>query len=201
MDIQNGATGAALDPVTADVDAILAEINASTSAVAITTPPAEPAEKPKRTRAKKNTPAAPVNAGADDAAGAQAPTPAPAATDPGAFMALLSDDARAAYATRFDEAAKKVKEKAENAIAAIDTGKKLSRFTCLAVTALVTKGEVTSGDLVQVYKDANLGEGTARAQAQQMTSLFRMFDLVSQDGRTFKLANDELGKKLAALAA
>lgn len=179
------------DAVSADVDAILAEITDAG--------PAAGTEKPKRTRKAKNSSEATPPSPTDEATEA-APTTASVATNPGAFLALTKLDATV-YQDRFDAAAKKVKEKAANAVAAIDNGKKLSRFTSLAVKSLVDKGTVTSADLIQTYRDAGLGDGTARAQGQQMTALFRMFDLVEQDGKNFKLANEELGKHLVSVAA
>lgn len=191
------STDQPIDRVAADVDAILAEINGTAPA------PAQEEPKTTRKRGKKSTdttaaatPPAPVVAAGANAA----PTPAPAATNTGAFRALLAPNVAKEYQGRFDALAVKVKDKATNAENAIDTGKKLSRFTSLAVKTLVDKGAVTSGDLVEVYKGENLAEGTARAQAQQMTSLFRAFGLVTQDGKTFKLANEQLGKQLAAAA-
>jgi len=202
---------APLDAVTIDVDAILAEINNAGSTAPEPSAAPQVITKPARKRkAPTSFPDAsavdpqPVGAatGAEDPLHAPVATPSPApATDPVAFAALLSEIDRAALSSRLDDAAKKVREKADNAMAAVNTGKKLSRFTSLAVTELVKVGEITSTDLVKVYTDAGLGMGTARAQSQQMTSLFRMFGLVSQDGRKFKLSNTALGAKLRELAA
>lgn len=196
------------EKIAADVDAILKEIAGSTGAelTVVTVTPVNsdqaPAEKPKRARRTKEqnaptTPPVDAAAGAGDTTPA-APSPAPAATNNGAFSALLLDGDRAEFASRLDAAAKKVKEKIENAVARIERGKKLSRFTELAVRKLVTAGEVTSGDLVEAYKADGLAIGTARAQGQQMTALFRALGLADKDGGTYRLANKELGEKLLA---
>lgn len=200
-----------LDAVSIDVDAILAEINNAGSSTPEPTAAPTVIEKPARKRKAStsspdvSTVSPPVVDAATEAGPTPAPvatpSPAPASTDPVAFAALLTEIDRAALSNRLEGAAQKVREKADNAMNAVNTGKKLSRFTSMAVTELVKVGEITSTDLVKVYTDAGLGMGTARAQSQQMTSLFRMFGLVSQDGRKFKLSNTALGNKLRELAA
>lgn len=100
--------------------------------------------------------------------------------------------------------AKKVREKIDNLIAAIQTGKKLSVYTQVAVRELVANGSISGKDMVSAFLTAGLKEGTARAQAQQMTSLFKVVGAVvpdaTQKGRL--VANDKgLIDELAKLAA
>lgn len=100
--------------------------------------------------------------------------------------------------------AKKVKEKADNLIAAIQSGKKLSKYTQVAVKELVANGAISGKDMTAAFLNAGLKEGTARAQAQQMTALFKLVGAVAPDpavkGRL--VANDAgLIKELEALAA
>lgn len=100
--------------------------------------------------------------------------------------------------------AKKVAEKAQNLIQCIETGKKLSGFTKLAVKTLTTKGRVTSKDLVEAFQADGKSLGTARAQSQQMTSLFKQLGIATQDPNEPKAlvpADNALVKELALLAA
>jgi hypothetical protein len=100
--------------------------------------------------------------------------------------------------------AKKVREKAENLIAAVQSGKKLSRYTQVAVKQLVANGAISGKDMVAAFLNEGLKEGTARAQAQQMTALFRLVGAVVPDATTKGrlVANDAgLIKELEALAA
>lgn len=202
------------EKIAADVDAILAEIAGVSVApspapiaevVAAEVQPAievaatKPARKPRAPKQDASVEALAPSPSTDAAAGAIAPSPAPAATDAvnaGAFASLLSDTDRAAFTTRLDEAAKKVREKIENAVASVDRGKKLSRFTELAVKELVTKGTVTGKDLVTMFEGQGLAIGTARAQGQQMTAIFRTLGLAAKDGGAYTLANRTLAEKL-----
>lgn len=100
--------------------------------------------------------------------------------------------------------AKKVREKADNLIAAVQSGKTLSRYTKVAVKQLVANGAISGKDMVSAFLAEGLKEGTARAQAQQMTALFRLVGAVVADpsvkGRL--VANDAgLIKELEVLAA
>jgi len=97
--------------------------------------------------------------------------------------------------------AKKVAEKIENLCDAVETGKRLSGFTKLAVKGLVGRGELTAKDLVSAYVSDGKTEGTARAQAQQMTALFRQLGLTTVDGRVYRLSNKPLADALMKAAA
>lgn len=76
--------------------------------------------------------------------------------------------------------AKKVVEKAQNLISSIETGKKLSGYTKIAVEHLIDKGEMSGKSLVEEFQAKGLSLGTARAQSQQMTALFKAFGLASE---------------------
>lgn len=101
-------------------------------------------------------------------------------------------------------AAKKVAEKANNVIQAITTGKKLSGFTQLAVKMLTEQGHVTSKDLVEAYQKDGKTQGTARAQAQQQTALFKALGIAApaaDDAKKLVACDNGLVKELAVLAA
>lgn len=100
--------------------------------------------------------------------------------------------------------AKKVAEKANNVVQAIETGKKLSGFTALAIKTLNASGRVTSKDLVEAYQADGKSLGTARAQAQQMTALFKSLGIAQPDPNEPKAlvaCDNGLVKELATLAA
>jgi hypothetical protein len=100
--------------------------------------------------------------------------------------------------------AKKVREKAENLIAAITHGKKLSGYTKVAVAELQTNGRISGKSMTDAFLAAGLKEGTARAQAQQMTSLFRLVGAVAPDAsnpRELVLQDNGLIQELAKIAA
>lgn len=101
-------------------------------------------------------------------------------------------------------AAKKVNEKIANMIAAVETGKKLSGYTKTAVATLVKDGKVSGKSLVEAFQAANLTIGTARAQSQQMTALFKATGLVAPDASNAKelvLIDAPLATELMQLAA
>jgi hypothetical protein len=101
-------------------------------------------------------------------------------------------------------AAKKVNEKVANVIQAIETGKKLSRYTADAVKLLKSEGKVTGKSLVENFRSVGLGDGTARAQAQQMTALFKVLGIALPDPANSKelvIADTGLVDELVALAA
>lgn len=77
--------------------------------------------------------------------------------------------------------AKKVGEKADNVVQAIERGKKLSRYTADAVLLLSKEGRMSAKRLCEAFINANLSEGTARAQSQQMTSLFKALGIAEPD--------------------
>jgi hypothetical protein len=77
--------------------------------------------------------------------------------------------------------AKKVREKADNLIAAIQSGKKLSRYTRDAVEHLKADGRVNGKSIADMFQTKGLSLGTARAQSQQMTALFKAVGLAAQD--------------------
>lgn len=80
--------------------------------------------------------------------------------------------------------AKKVSEKVQNVIQAIESGKKLSRYTKDAVALLDSVGRVSGKSLVEEFRQKGLSDGTARAQAQQMTALFKMLGIAVTDPAT-----------------
>ena len=77
--------------------------------------------------------------------------------------------------------AKKVGEKADNVVQAIERGKKLSRYTADAVVLLSKEGRMSAKRLCEAFIKNNLSEGTARAQSQQMTSLFKALGIAEPD--------------------
>jgi hypothetical protein len=100
--------------------------------------------------------------------------------------------------------AKKVAEKAQNLVQCIETGKKLSGFTALAVKTLAANGSVTSKDLVEAFQADGKSLGTARAQAQQMTALFKALGIAQPDPsepRKLVAADNGLVRELSTLAA
>jgi hypothetical protein len=107
--------------------------------------------------------------------------------------------------TRLDSInAKKVAEKAQNLVSCIETGKKLSGFTALAVRELTAKGRVSGKSLVEAFQADGKSLGTARAQAQQMTALFKTLGIATPDNdnpRELVSADNALVKELATLAA
>ena len=132
---------------------------------------------------------------------ATATTPAVPKRD---FHSVASIDS-ATFKTNLDGCnAKKVQEKAQNLIQAIETGKKLSRYTSVAVKRLVADGKVTGKGLVEALQGEGLSLGTARAQAQQMTALFRIAGIAQPDQTAPKelvIADATLANELVKLAA
>ena len=120
------------------------------------------------------------------------------------FHSVASIDP-ATFKTNLDGCnAKKVQEKAQNLIQAIETGKKLSRYTSVAVKRLVADGKVTGKGLVEALQGEGLSLGTARAQAQQMTALFRIAGIAQPDQTAPKelvIADATLANELVKLAA
>jgi hypothetical protein len=100
--------------------------------------------------------------------------------------------------------AKKVKEKAENLIATITHGKKLSRYTAVAVSELIANGRISGKSMTDRFQAEGLSVGTARAQAQQMTALFKLVGAVQPDAanpRELVVQDNQLVQELAAAAA
>lgn len=97
--------------------------------------------------------------------------------------------------------AKKVAEKAQNLIAHIETGKKLSGFTVTALGLLKENGEIKTKALIDAFVSEGKTEGTARAQAQQQMALFRTMGIAEPDGdntRLLKQADNGLVRELLA---
>lgn len=163
-----------------DEDAILAELEADE------TDPAATTTKPVTTR-KKREPKATTTA-----------APARTFTD----VAAIAPDA---FKTNLDGCtAKKVNEKVSNLIQAVERGSKLSNYTKVAVKKLIEDGKVSGKSLVEAYEAAGLKIGTARAQSQQMTALFKVVGLVTpatDNPRELVLADAGLAKELELLAA
>lgn len=100
--------------------------------------------------------------------------------------------------------AKKVREKADNLIAAVTHGKKLSRYTAVAVSELMEHGRFSGKSMTERFKTEGLSEGTARAQAQQMTALFKLVGAAAPDAnapRDLVLQDNGLVEELAKIAA
>lgn len=100
--------------------------------------------------------------------------------------------------------AKKVAEKVKNAVAAIEQGKKLSKYTRSALTLLNKDGSVSGPSITKQFETDGLSPGTARAQAQQQTALFKVIGVAkpsSEDARTLVLDDKSLIKALLETAA
>ena len=100
--------------------------------------------------------------------------------------------------------AKKVIEKAQNVIQAVETGRKLSRYTADAVRALKADGRVSGKSLVDTFRGCGLSDGTARAQSQQMTALFKALGIAVADtanARELIISDTALVDELVLLAA
>lgn len=170
------------DVIQNDADALLAELDAADA-----TDPVSAAPAPKAPRKKK------------DASTTAAPT-----VQKRDFHSVAAIDA-ATLKTNLDGCnAKKVQEKAQNLIQAIEVGKKLSRYTSVAIKRLVADGKVTGKGLVETLQNEGLSVGTARAQAQQMTALFRIAGIAQPDAaapRELVIADRGLADELARLAA
>lgn len=152
---------------------------------------------------------------ADEEQQAPAPKPAakkaastPKATTPAVpkrdFHSVAAIDAAALKANLDGCNAKKVQEKAQNLIQAVETGKKLSKYTAAAVKDFVAKGATSGKDLTGTFQASGLSIGTARAQAQQMTALFKLTGLAAidtSDGKTLVINDRALADELMLLAA
>jgi len=117
------------------------------------------------------------------------------------FASIVGEDTQKEIFERLDKSAKKVIEKAKNVIAAVERGKKLSGFTKDAVIVLASKPEIQTKDLVEHYVGRGLSIGTARAQAQQMTSIFKVFGIAEQNGSVYRKVDSPLAAKLEQMAA
>jgi hypothetical protein len=161
-----------------DEDAILAELEDDDSAAA----PAAAGSKPARKKREPKAPAVATRQFTDVAA-----------IDPAALKANLDAST-----------AKKVNEKIQNLVQAVETGKTLSRYTQVAVKTLVRDGKISGKSLVEAFQAENLSIGTARAQSQQMTALFKTVGLVTPAAdapRELMLADQGLADELVKLAA
>jgi hypothetical protein len=111
----------------------------------------------------------------------------------------------AAFKTNLDgSTAKKVNEKVSNLQGAIERGIKLSRYTQLAVKTLVADGKVSGKSIREMFEANGLSKGTAAAQSQQMTALFKIVGLATPDAtnaRELVLADRGLADELMQLAA
>lgn len=101
--------------------------------------------------------------------------------------------------------AKKVHEKVQNLIQTVEGRKsKLSRYTRDAVKLLAKDGKVSGKSLVEMFMAEDLSVGTARAQAQQMTALFKVVGAVAPtagDKHELAIADQGLVDELVKLAA
>lgn len=133
--------------------------------------------------------------------GTKTPTPAP--TVMRAFTAVALIDQATLDTNLAGCNAKKVREKADNLIAAIEHGKKLSGYTKIAVKALAADGRFSGKSMVERFQAEGLSIGTSRAQAQQMTALFRLVGAVAPEAGSKDLVvqDNALIQELVPLAA
>ncbi len=139
------------------------------------------------------------------AAAPSAPKRQKAATAPVRMFTDVAAIDPAAFKDNLDGiTAKKVNEKVSNLIQSVERGSKLSNYTAIAVKALVADGKVSGSSLVKTFESAGLSTGTARAQAQQMTALFKAVGLATPDAtapRELVLADKTLADELVLIAA
>lgn len=163
-----------------DIDAVLAQVEAESED---STPAAAPAAtKPKRA---PKAPAAPATPKRD-------------------FHTIAALDKPTLEANLNGCGAQKVIEKAQNLIQAIEVGKQLSRYTKVAVKTLVSDGKISGPGMVKKFEEVGLSTGTARAQAQQMTALFKIVGLAVPDvvsAKELVIADRALAHELMQLAA
>jgi len=81
---------------------------------------------------------------------------------------------------------KKVQDKAKNAIAALQAGKPLSRYTLIALEHLKEKKEFERKELIEVYLEKGLKQSTANSQATQMRKLMPALGIAVLDGSKLK---------------
>lgn len=91
-----------------------------------------------------------------------------------------------APAVKLEGLPKKVKEKALNAIKALETGSKPSKYTKLAISNLVATGGMKRGELVVFFAGTGMGKSTANAQASQMQSLLTTLGVATNEGGVLK---------------
>lgn len=165
-----------------DVDSVLAEVQSEDDAAAAAATPAATGTK----RARK----------------AATPKPAVVTREFSEVASISRDD----FVARIDapETAKKIAEKAKNLLDAVEKGHKLSRYTKVAVKTLAANGKVSGKSLVEAFEAEGLKLGTARAQGQQMTSLFKISGICTPDAsnaRELIVADQKFVDELALLAA
>lgn len=99
-----------------------------------------------------------------------------------------------------DGIAKKVGEKAVNALQAAITEKSASRYTQMGLDAFFKAEEsITCKEIETAMLDKKVAPSTARAQSQQMMQLFTMLGIAVRDGKSIKV-NDQF-KNLDAFKA
>lgn len=174
---------AEMEEVEVDVDQVLAQINGDGATDADQTPAdATATDKPKRTR--------------------KAAEPKVATRQFTEVATMSRDDFKAVLDA--ESTAKKIREKGNNLIEAIEKGTKLSNYTKIAVKALANDGKVSGKSLTEAYTAAGLKIGTARAQSQQLTSLFKLSGICAPDATTPRelvIADQKLVDELVLLAA
>lgn len=107
-----------------------------------------------------------------------------------------------AFEKNREDMAKKVGEKADNVVQAVERGKKLSRYTADAVKLLSKEGQVSAKAMCDAFIAANLSVGTARAQSQQMTALFKGIGLCEAGAdKSLTVKDQALLDELVKLAA
>lgn len=84
----------------------------------------------------------------------------------------------------------KIGEKFDNLFISLAAGREPSRYTKMAFAYLLEKGEATNGEVVKMYQDAGLREGTARSQTGQMMTLLSCVKIANRSGQTLTLLPD-----------
>jgi len=96
----------------------------------------------------------------------------------------------------------KIGEKFDNLFISLAAGREPSRYTKMAFAYLLEKGEATNGEVVKMYQDAGLREGTARSQTGQMMTLLSCVKIANRSGQTLTLLpNNTITNRLRDLLA
>jgi len=96
-----------------------------------------------------------------------------------------------AMAQRLDGLAKKVAEKGVNLLRYRSEPEKVQVYTSMGLNALIEQGEATSKSLTDLF-GRKYKPGTARAQSNQLMSLFPALGIAERSGSTLKLSKDSM---------
>lgn len=97
-----------------------------------------------------------------------------------------------------EAAPKKVGEKVYNVLCCIAGRGKLSKFTSIAYYALKNNGKLTSAELVELYKDYGYSVATARSQAQQQMTALPILLIASRHQSELTFEEDQMSRLLDA---